>query len=92
MEQESEDLVKAWKSGDATGLESILRQGMSKESGMSSVWDKLLYARNKGMVLKIEKFLRSDDTVFVVVGAGHLVGRRGIVETLRAKGYDVEQE
>jgi uncharacterized protein YbaP (TraB family) len=91
MEKESGRLVKAWKSGDADGLASILREGMSKETGMSSVWDKLLYERNKKMTLRIEKFLRANDTVFVVVGAGHLVGPRGIVEILRAKGYTVDQ-
>ncbi|MBP1745595.1 MAG: TraB family, partial [Deltaproteobacteria bacterium] len=28
---------------------------------------------------------------FVIVGAGHLVGKRGIVELLKNKGYGVEQ-
>ncbi len=91
MRGESEALVKAWKSGRVAALESILSEGMSNEAGMSSVWDKLLYERNGNMLLRIEKFLKTDDTVFVVVGAGHLVGRRGIVDMLRARGYSVEQ-
>jgi uncharacterized protein YbaP (TraB family) len=91
MEKESERLVTAWKSGDAGGMGSILREGMSKEAGMSSVWDKLLYERNKNMLVRIEQFLKANDTVFVVVGAGHLVGKKGIVAMLRANGYAVEQ-
>jgi uncharacterized protein YbaP (TraB family) len=91
MSGESEALVKAWKSGRVKAMESILDAGMSKEAGMSSVWDKLLYERNRNMLFKIEKFLKTGDTVFVVVGAGHLVGQSGIVEMLRAKGYTVEQ-
>jgi uncharacterized protein YbaP (TraB family) len=43
------------------------------------------------MVLKVEDFLKTNDTCFVVVGAGHLVGERGIVEMLKAGGYSVEQ-
>jgi uncharacterized protein YbaP (TraB family) len=31
------------------------------------------------------------DTYFVVVGAGHLVGKEGIIELLKAKKYAVEQ-
>jgi uncharacterized protein YbaP (TraB family) len=30
--------------------------------------------------------------VFVVVGAGHLVGKGGLLEMLKAKGYKVVQE
>ena len=91
MGKESEYLVRAWKSGDAQEMESLLSKGMAKETGMSSVWDKLLYERNRNMVLKIEDFLKTTDTCFVVVGAGHLVGERGIVEMLRARGYTVNQ-
>ncbi len=92
MGEESGVLVKAWKSGNSKGLESILSKGMAKGPEMSSVWDKLLYERNKNMVTKIENFLTTADTCFVVVGAGHLVGDRGIVEMLRARGYAVNQQ
>jgi uncharacterized protein YbaP (TraB family) len=91
MGKESADLVRAWKSGDAREMESLLSTGMAKDPGMSSFWDKLLYERNRNMVLKVEDFLKTNDTCFVVVGAGHLVGERGIVEMLKAGGYSVEQ-
>ncbi|PIV24832.1 MAG: hypothetical protein COS40_01015 [Deltaproteobacteria bacterium CG03_land_8_20_14_0_80_45_14] len=43
------------------------------------------------MVLKIEDFLETKETYFIIVGAGHLVGNQGIIEILRGKGYIVEQ-
>ena len=43
------------------------------------------------MASKIEDFLKTTETLFVIVGAGHLVGEKGIVEILKAKGYVVEQ-
>jgi uncharacterized protein YbaP (TraB family) len=43
------------------------------------------------MTLRIEDLLRIKGTCFVIVGAGHLVGDRGIVEILKRKGYLVEQ-
>jgi len=43
------------------------------------------------MTSKIEGYLNSNGSYFVIVGAGHLVGKRGIVELLKNKGYGVEQ-
>ena len=43
------------------------------------------------MASKIEDFLKMKETYFVIVGAGHLIGKKGIVEILKAKGYRVEQ-
>jgi uncharacterized protein YbaP (TraB family) len=40
---------------------------------------------------KIEGYLRTGKPYFVVVGAAHLVGKDGIPERLREKGYAVEQ-
>lgn len=89
--RESDRLLETWKAGDAKGLESIMAKGYAGDQGMASIYEKLLYARNRSMTAKVEDFLRSKDTCFVVVGAGHLVGKKGIVELLRAKGYAVEQ-
>jgi uncharacterized protein YbaP (TraB family) len=47
--------------------------------------------RNRNMTKKIASYLRSGGCVFVVVGAGHLVGELGIVELLRKEGFTVEQ-
>jgi uncharacterized protein YbaP (TraB family) len=35
--------------------------------------------------------LKGKETHFVVVGAGHLVGEKGIVNLMEKKGYKVEQ-
>jgi hypothetical protein len=43
------------------------------------------------MTEKIDGYLRKGETVFIVVGAAHLVGKDGILERLREKGYAVEQ-
>jgi uncharacterized protein YbaP (TraB family) len=89
--RESDRLLQTWKAGDAKGLESIMEKGYAADQGMASIYEKLLYARNRSMTAKVEDFLRSKDTCFVIVGAGHLVGKKGIVDLLRAKGYAVEQ-
>ena len=49
----------------------------------------LLTARNRKWLPQVEKMLKSGKVHFVTVGAAHLVGRHGIVEMLRAKGYKI---
>ena len=91
LEQELGRLTQAWISGDTKSMESILTRGISEDKGLSSIFEKLIYERNKKMVSKIEDFLRTKEIYFVIVGAGHLVGDRGIIEILKGKGYIVEQ-
>jgi hypothetical protein len=47
------------------------------------------------MVSKIEQMLKQDGTAgksyFVVVGSGHLIGKKGIVNALREKGYKIKR-
>jgi uncharacterized protein YbaP (TraB family) len=52
---------------------------------------RLLTDRNYKMAGKIEQYLTTDNTYFVVVGAGHLVGDEGIVRLLQTKGYKTRQ-
>jgi uncharacterized protein YbaP (TraB family) len=88
--REVDKLIPAWKSGDVKALESILTKDENKNTAFIN--EKFIYERNRGMASKIEDFLKTGRTYFVVVGAGHLVGNRGIVEILKKKGYAVEQE
>ena len=58
---------------------------------MEPIFKRLLDDRNKGMASKIEGYLKTKETYFVVVGAGHLVGDKGIIKMLKERGYSVEQ-
>lgn len=40
---------------------------------------------------KAKGYLNAGGSYFVIFGAGHLIGERGIVELLKSKGYIVEQ-
>jgi len=91
MEQELTQLTQAWTSGDTRTMEAILTRGISEDQRLSLIFEKLIYERNRKMASKIEDFLRTGETYFVIVGAGHLVGDRGIIEILKGKTYLVEQ-
>jgi uncharacterized protein YbaP (TraB family) len=91
IEQDLEKLTRAWSSGDTKSMESILTRSVSEDRQLSSVFEKVVYERNRKMTSRIEDFLKTKKTHFVIVGAGHLVGNRGIIEILSGKGYLVEQ-
>ena len=55
------------------------------------LYQKFLVRRNLNWLSQIELLLDRREVTFVVVGAGHLLGRDGLVNLLRARGYVVEQ-
>jgi uncharacterized protein YbaP (TraB family) len=91
MASQLDTLVQAWASGDTATVESILTKSTREDGTIERIHEKLLDERNTKMSSKIEDYLNSGGSYFVVVGAGHLVGKAGIVELLRARGYSVEQ-
>ena len=88
---EIDGLMKAWRNGDTKAMERLVTRTISESLDLRPIYDKLIYRRNREMTTRIEQFLKGKETVFVVVGAAHLVGKEGIIELLRGKGYTVEQ-
>ena len=86
-----EALVRAWISGDSLAMESILADAVIRDASIAPIFGKLFDERNLRMTSKIDGYLNSNGSYFVIVGAGHLVGKRGIIELLKSKGYVVEQ-
>lgn len=58
----------------------------------NNVEDKLLRDRNIGMADKIEEYLKTDKTYFVVVGVAHYLGDESVVRYLEDKGYEVNRK
>jgi uncharacterized protein YbaP (TraB family) len=55
------------------------------------LFDQMILQRNKNWAPKIEGFLNRNGNVLIIVGAAHLVGKNGVIEMLRQKGYVLEQ-
>jgi uncharacterized protein YbaP (TraB family) len=85
---EVRELLKAWQTGDADALEKMLNEA-SREA--PAIFKRLVTDRNERWLPQIEAWLRDDSDVIVIVGAGHLVGKEGVVELLRKKGFKVTQ-
>ena len=88
---ETAKLHNAWRAGDADSLWNEMAVEMKRE--FPDLYQRINVARNDAWVPKIEQRLTQtgkDDTL-VVVGALHLLGPDGVVEKLRAKGYQVRR-
>jgi hypothetical protein len=87
-----DDLGAAWQAGDVAVVERIIiGDPVERHPKYKGVQEKCFDERNAKMAEKIEGYLKGTDTVFVAVGAGHLVGPKGIVRLLEGKGYRVTQ-
>ena len=82
------DMVKAWETGDAAGLDKLLNDSMDDSP---AVLKRLLTDRSEDWVSKIQEMIKGGKNVMVIVGAGHLVGEKGVVELLKKKGLKVTQ-
>lgn len=89
MPEVLERMIALWHAGDADGLDRLLNEEMAE--GGERLKKLLLTGRNESWLPEIEKALRGSKNVLFLVGAGHLVGKEGVVELLRKKGLPVEK-
>ena len=87
-----DELVAVWKSGDADALDRLLVQPQKNDERMVPLFEKLLRDRNFTMTDKIRELMTSGGTWFVVVGAGHIIGKDGLVDLFeRDENFSVTQ-
>jgi uncharacterized protein len=78
-------MVQVYKSQQ---LDKIQEQFTKSEFGMQENQDILLDNRNKNWVQQL-KVIMQKQSVFIAVGAGHLVGENGLISLLKKEGYTV---
>lgn len=84
-------LFEAWKRGDAETIRSQSEEMRAGPHG-EALFNQLIEQRNENMAQGIARILEQEGgTTFVVVGAAHLVGQRGVASLLAARGYRVEK-
>lgn len=86
-QKETQDLEKAFFSGDEAALTSQIYAG---EERYPDFMKKALFERNERWLPLFEELIQDDHTFFAV-GLGHLVGDRGLLQMLQEKDYTVER-
>ena len=92
MEPMLNSLSSSWKEGDAKTIEKMFLLRMKDDISLNEIYDALITKRNYKMTEKVQGFLKTDKDYFVVVGAGHVIGKEGIVDILQKRGYKVDQK
>lgn len=82
-------MVEAWYAGDQAGIDKTMEGSFREES--PDLYKRLLIDRNQSWIPKLTELIHGNETVFVAVGAGHLVGQDGVVALLRKAGFEVQQ-
>ena len=78
-------LITVYKSQQLKKIEDMFSKS---EFGMEENQDLLLNNRNANWVKQLKDIMIKEQ-VFVAVGAGHLVGEKGLIALLRKEGYNV---
>jgi len=82
-----DDAIDAWRRGDFEFLYQRLIEPSRLDDPVS--YRRLFVERNRAWLPRLEGYAASDERQFVLVGAGHLGGGDGLLEALRAAGYQV---
>jgi len=61
------------------------------KSGAKGIYKTMITDRNIHMANKIKQEFDAKKSLFVVVGAGHIVGEKGLVDLLKKDGYQLTQ-
>lgn len=86
---ELDRLLAAYRDGDAATVGSIVLDAEELEQE-PAFYEELLFARNEAWVPQLDAWFQQE-SVFVAVGVGHLLGERSVIEGLEALGYEVER-
>jgi hypothetical protein len=85
--QRIDQRVAEWAAGDIDALAATMKEEMTDPA----VAEALLYSRNANWAEWIDARLDEPGTVFIAVGAGHLVGARSVQDYLVQKGIGTDR-
>jgi uncharacterized protein YbaP (TraB family) len=83
---EFDKMLAMYKNQQLDSMESMIDKS---EFGADKYGDILLTDRNKNWVKQLNAIMKNE-SVFVAVGAGHLLGNTGLINLLKKAGYKVE--
>jgi len=84
-------LLDAWRKGDAARIEAEIFADLGSDPDLDRYFEALFFERNRRMARGIAEIVDRGAPAFVVLGAGHVVGERGVPALLIEAGYAVRR-
>jgi len=81
---EPAELLRMWQAGDSAALEQMTAE---LKTQAPALYERLLVARNRAWLPRLQAALDGPAVQLVVVGAAHLYGPDGLIALLQQKGY-----
>jgi len=91
LEGNTRKLMQAWSEGDEAELERQIFEPLEEAPELEPYYDALIWQRNASMAARLVELAGDGRTRFVVLGAGHMVGAKGIPARLAEQGFVVER-
>ena len=88
---ETGELLEAWSRGDEAALERQIFEPLEEAPELQSFYAALFWQRNAAMATRLIELAGDGQTRFVVLGAGHMLGVKGIPALLAEQGFVVER-
>lgn len=89
LPKELSAMSNAWRTGDDDALFEVGIKPMLED--YPKIYQSLLVERNNNWMDKIEKLIAQPEEKFILVGALHLIGKDGLLQQLKDRGYQVQQ-
>lgn len=86
VKTDMDKMLTAWRAGDESTMDQLMEEDFE---GYPDLAERLLFGRNARWAEQVAELLKGKDDILIVVGAGHLVGDRGLPALLRKRGYKV---
>ncbi|MCE2864485.1 MAG: TraB/GumN family protein [Cryomorphaceae bacterium] len=81
-----EKLLELYLRGDLDALQRFMKSYLSVQD---SLYNEVIVKRNQQMLDKLIGLLKTPESFFCAVGAGHLGGEEGLLQLLRGRGFKV---
>jgi uncharacterized protein YbaP (TraB family) len=81
-------MIASWRGGEMDRLQEFFYRDANK---FPELMQEFLVRRNEAWIAPLMDYLEKGEHVMVLVGAGHLGGKTGLLELLKAKGCTIRQ-
>ena len=91
FDRATDQLIEAWRYGDERALQELIFRPVAKDAEFELFYDSIFFRRNEAMARRLAELARDGKTRFAVLGAGHMLGSRGIPSLLCDRGFEVRR-